>query len=62
MGAALRNSSVDRASVFLTSKLHPRHHGHDSALQQLDKVQNAVCRSLSLVMDALMAPLVWLHV
>ena len=43
VGAALGNSSVDRASVFLTSKLHPRHHGYNSALQQLDRVQLAVC-------------------
>jgi hypothetical protein len=62
VGAALSNSRVDRASIFLTSKLHPRHHGYNSALQQVDKVQLAGCRSLPLVMDALTAPLAWLHV
>jgi 2,5-diketo-D-gluconate reductase A len=39
VGAALRNSSVDRSDIFLTSKLHPRHHGYESALQQLDKAR-----------------------
>lgn len=38
VGAGLRDSGVDRRKVFLTSKLHPRHHGYASATRQLKQV------------------------
>ena len=41
VGAALRNGGVDRWDIFLTSKLHPRHHGYESALRQLNKARYA---------------------
>jgi hypothetical protein len=34
VGAALQESGVDRRSIFITSKLHPRHHGYETALAQ----------------------------
>lgn len=39
VGAALRQASINRHDLFLTSKLHPRHHGYDAALRQLDQVR-----------------------
>lgn len=36
---ALRRSSVPRSDVFLTSKLHPRHHGLHSASRHLNEVR-----------------------
>ena len=35
---ALSRSSVPRGDVFLTSKLHPRHHGLRSASRHLNEV------------------------
>lgn len=37
MGAALAESGLPRSDVFLTSKLHPRHHGYESALHQFEQ-------------------------
>ena len=52
VGAALRNSSTERSAIFLTSKLHPRHHGYESALQQLDKVLSPICSALQPLVTA----------
>lgn len=41
VGAGLRESGIDRRKVFLTSKLHPRHHGFASATRQLEQVGSA---------------------
>lgn len=35
---------VPRQQVFLVSKLHPRHHGYDSALRQLNQVRQLVLK------------------
>ena len=34
----LRGGRIERRQLFITSKLHPRHHGYTSALAQLEKV------------------------
>lgn len=35
--SALSDSSIPRDQVFLTTKLHPRHHGYTSALRELNQ-------------------------
>lgn len=41
VSAALQRSGVARGNVFLTSKLHPRHHGTVSASRQLNQARPA---------------------
>ena len=40
VGQAIIESGVPREELFLTSKLHPRHHGYDTAMIQ---VQPLIC-------------------
>ena len=35
VGQAIQDSRVPRNTVFLTTKLHPRHHGFNSTLRQM---------------------------
>ncbi|KAK9901257.1 hypothetical protein WJX75_002791 [Coccomyxa subellipsoidea] len=42
VGQALLKSGVPREQVFLTSKLHPRHHGRDEAMIQFTKSLSAL--------------------
>lgn len=35
VGQAIHNSSIPRSALFLTTKLHPRHHGFNSTLRQM---------------------------
>ena len=35
VGQAIIESGITREELFLTSKLHPRHHGYDSAMIQV---------------------------
>ncbi|KAL3147234.1 hypothetical protein ABBQ32_002729 [Trebouxia sp. C0010 RCD-2024] len=35
VGQAIHNSSTPRSTLFLTTKLHPRHHGFNSTLRQM---------------------------
>ena len=35
VGQAVIESGIPREELFLTSKLHPRHHGYDSAMIQV---------------------------
>ena len=35
VGQAVIESAIPREELFLTSKLHPRHHGYDSAMIQV---------------------------
>lgn len=35
VGQATQNSSIPRGTLFLTTKLHPRHHGFNSTLKQM---------------------------
>ena len=35
LGQALHDSSISRSNLFLTTKLHPRHHGFNSTLKQM---------------------------
>lgn len=35
MGKAIQKSSIPRTTLFLTTKLHPRHHGFNSTLKQM---------------------------
>ncbi len=35
VGQAIIESGIPREELFLTSKLHPRHHGYDSAMIQV---------------------------
>ncbi|MFE1799854.1 MULTISPECIES: aldo/keto reductase [unclassified Streptomyces] len=42
VGQAVRDSGLDRADVFVTSKLNNDAHGHDNALQAFDRTLEAV--------------------
>eukprot|EP00884_Botryococcus_braunii_P006785 jgi/Botrbrau1/16107/Bobra.7_2s0071.1 len=37
VGEALAESGLERRDVFITSKMHPRHHGYDSTLRQFEE-------------------------
>ena len=42
MGQAVIESGVPREDLFLTSKLHPRHHGYDAAMIQFTRSISAL--------------------
>ncbi len=43
VGQAVIESGIPREELFLTSKLHPRHHGYDSAMIQVSTTSSETC-------------------
>ena len=37
VGQAIYNTRIPRSTLFLTTKLHPRHHGFNSTLRQMQR-------------------------